>query len=68
MTALIPREPRKLRQPTKEVLREQLALAADEIIRLRAAMDGVTFASWGWSVETRKRPWWRRIFRNKTDG
>ena len=35
MTDLIPRLPRRLKQPTKECLREQLALAADEIIRLR---------------------------------
>lgn len=33
---LFPRQPRKMRQPPKDVLREQLVLAADEVIRLRA--------------------------------
>lgn len=60
---LIPKHRRRKRQPSAEVMRQQLALAADEIIRLRTAMDGVTFASWSWSTEHRKRPWWRRIFR-----
>lgn len=32
---LIPREPRRMKQPRKDVLREQLALAAAEIERLR---------------------------------
>lgn len=32
---LIPRAPKRKRQPTAEVMREQLRLAADEIIRLR---------------------------------
>lgn len=32
---LFPRPRRRLRQPTKDVLRENLALAADEIMRLR---------------------------------
>ena len=36
MTQLFPREPRRMRQPAKDVLREQLATAADEVIRLRA--------------------------------
>lgn len=37
MTAqLFPREPRRMKQPPKDVLREQLATAADEVIRLRA--------------------------------
>ncbi|WP_414490550.1 hypothetical protein [Stenotrophomonas maltophilia] len=33
---LFPREPRRMKQPAKDVLREQLAVAADEVIRLRA--------------------------------
>ncbi|WP_312318889.1 hypothetical protein [Stenotrophomonas sp.] len=33
---LFPRQPRRMRQPAKEVLRDQLATAADEVIRLRA--------------------------------
>ncbi|MDQ7302409.1 hypothetical protein [Stenotrophomonas sp. Sm0581] len=32
---LFPREPRRMKQPAKDVLREQLAVAADEVIRLR---------------------------------
>lgn len=35
---LIPREPRKMRQPRKATLREQLATAADTIIGLREEM------------------------------
>lgn len=35
---LIPREPRRKKQPTADVLREQLRLAADEIIRLRGEL------------------------------
>lgn len=31
---LFPREPRRLRQPTKDVMRDQLAIAADRIIEL----------------------------------
>lgn len=33
---LFPREPRRMKQPPKDVLREQLVIAADELIRLRA--------------------------------
>lgn len=33
---LFPRESRRMKQPAKEVLREQLVVAADEVIRLRA--------------------------------
>lgn len=37
MTAqLFPREPRRMKQPAKDVLREQLVVAADDVIRLRA--------------------------------
>lgn len=37
MTAqLFPREPRRMKQPAKDVLREQLVVAADEVISLRA--------------------------------
>jgi cell division protein FtsB len=32
---LIPRLPKRLRQPAKSVLRDQLALAADELIRAK---------------------------------
>lgn len=33
---IFPREPRRLRQPTKDVMRDQLAIAADRIIELSA--------------------------------
>lgn len=38
MTApqLFPKPPKRMRQPPKDLLREQLATAANEIIRLRA--------------------------------
>src|SRR5690606_34749725 len=41
MTApqLFPKPPKRMRQPPKDLLREQLATAADEIIRLRAEND-----------------------------
>lgn len=50
---LIPRAPRRMKQPRKDVLREQLALAADEIARLRI------------ENERLRRPWWRRIIRRE---
>lgn len=48
---LIPRQPRRMRQPTKDQLRDSLARAADEIQRLRL------------ENERLRRPWWRRIWR-----
>lgn len=33
---LFPKPAKRMKQPSKELLREQLATAADEIIRLRA--------------------------------
>jgi hypothetical protein len=44
---LISRAPKRKRQPTAEVMREQLRLAADEIIRLRAELAGAEY-----SIET----------------
>jgi len=35
-TQLFPREPRRMKQPAKDMVREQLVVAADEVIRLRA--------------------------------
>lgn len=46
-TPLIPREPRRMRQPSKDELRKQLATAADEMMRLRAENDRLR--------------WWRRL-------
>ncbi len=48
---LVPRLPRRMHQPRKDLLREQLALAADEIARLRA------------ENERLRQPWWKRITR-----
>lgn len=45
---LFPRPPRRMRQPRKDVLRDQLALAASEIETLRA------------ENERLRTPWWRR--------
>ncbi len=36
---LFPKPAKRMKQPPKDLLREQLATAADEIIRLRAAVD-----------------------------
>lgn len=49
---LIPKQPRRLLQPSKQVLRDQLALAATEIERLR------------WKLDWLKQPWWKRLFRS----
>lgn len=50
-----------MKQPTKDVMREQLALAASEIIRLRECV-----AEWkAWEnvrLPPLRRPWWRRWF------
>ena len=48
---LIPKAARKMRQPKKDTLREQLILAADTIQQQRVFMDYL------------RLPWWRRIFR-----
>lgn len=49
-----------MRQPTKDTLREQLALAADEIIRLRQVIE-TTKVLMGWNrAPVQPRPWWRR--------
>lgn len=61
---------RTMKQPRKDVLRDQLVLAADEIIRLRGVIDTICrMHSWkeyhGHSVE-KSAPWWRRIFRRRS--
>lgn len=48
---LIPRAPRRMKQPRKDLLREQLALAATTIEQQRA------------ELERLRAPWWRRIWR-----
>lgn len=50
-----------MNQPTKDALREQLALAADEKIRLLAAL--VWWEEWAHrrSWRGRVRAWWRRV-------
>lgn len=46
---LLPRPPRRMLQPRKSILREQLAQATGEIERQRA------------ENERLRAPWWRRI-------
>lgn len=53
---LFPRPPRRMKQPRKDVLREHLAEATEELIQLRA------------EVELLRMPWWRRFFRGKRHG
>lgn len=44
---LVPRQPKRKRQPTAAVMREQLRLAADEIIRLKTVIDSImTLKGW----------------------
>lgn len=63
-----------MKQPTKDTLREQLALAADEIIRLREEIQkqpiGFFFSPpgshHGWMIGSAvgghvTNPWWRRV-------
>ncbi|KMM77044.1 hypothetical protein ACP93_02445 [Xanthomonas sp. NCPPB 1128] len=46
---LFPRQPRRLKQPTKDLLRQHLASITEENIRLRA------------EVERLRSTWWRRL-------
>lgn len=43
---LFPRPPRRMKQPPKDVLREQLALAASEIVRLRTENERLRWWRW----------------------
>lgn len=78
MNDLIPRKPKRKRQPTAEMMREQLRLAADEIIRLRTEHEWfekhTAAVVWNFPVITRLRdeiaetpwnelPWWARLFK-----
>lgn len=47
----------KMLQPRKDVLREQLVLAADEIIRLREQREMLFYHA----VELTERRWWHRL-------
>lgn len=53
---LFPRPPRRMKQPRKDVLREHLAAATEELIQLRA------------EVEHLRMPWWRRFVGRKRHG
>jgi hypothetical protein len=50
---LIPREPRRMKQPKKDTLREQLILAAETIERQRRYMDWLRLP---WPVRIFRRP------------
>lgn len=50
---LFPKPPKRMRQPTKEQLRDQVATVTEDNIRLRAEIDHL------------RRPWWRRLFQRK---
>lgn len=62
-----------MKQPTKDALREQLALAADEIIRLRQTPPANYFGVMCNGLDIRRasfdeafpqrQPWWRSLFR-----
>jgi hypothetical protein len=62
-------KPRRKRQPTADVMREQLRLAADEIIRLREKLDArqhhVTTLMWKATTQLDRQlsaPWWVRLW------
>lgn len=76
MNQLIPRQPKRKHQPTAECMREQLRLAADEIIRLRTERDlmnrHMTVGAWTFPLrlpeevnvtDGKRSPWWRRLFK-----
>lgn len=50
---LFPRKPRRMKQPTKALLREYLDNATRELERVKA------------ENERLRMPWWRRIIRSK---
>ncbi|MDC7805571.1 hypothetical protein PQS31_01830 [Luteimonas sp BLCC-B24] len=50
---LFPRAPRRMKQPRKDLLRDELARAAAEIERLRIENEHL------------RRPWWRRLIPRK---
>lgn len=49
-----------MKQPTKDALREQLALAADEIIRLKSWQ--LCAAELIRELRGHRRPWWKRLW------
>ena len=61
-----------MKQPTKPALRDQLALAATEIIRLREDAEQAAIRHRNalvyctQHIEYLRRPWWRRIAPNRT--
>ena len=50
---LFPRQPRRMRQPRKDQLRDELARAAARIEALETENEHL------------RRPWWRRLIRRK---
>lgn len=52
---LFPRHPKRKKQPRADQLREQLALAADEIIRLRTERGWIRYYQAVWRQITRRK-------------
>lgn len=73
-TNLLPRKPRRMKQPRKETLRTELARAASTIVDLKEAMAHMTVeldqarlhSLELWARIRNATPWWRRIFRKRT--
>lgn len=69
---MFPKPARRMRQPRKEKLREELARAASVIEEQRVTIEYLervietTRSLMGWNRPPRiRRPWWHRIFRSK---
>ena len=68
---LIPRQPRRMKQPRKSTLREQMALAATQIADQRqiiehqeAQLQSMREAyAQLWANTNRRAPWWRKLWR-----
>ncbi|MGQ4661297.1 hypothetical protein [Lysobacter sp. F6437] len=69
MNDLFPRAPRRMQQPRKDKLREELARAASTIEQQRHTIDYLERANeitrFAANLNRPARPWWRRIFRSK---
>lgn len=55
---LVPKLPRRLKQPTKQVLRDHLAVAASELERTHGELQRLQADN-----DRLRQPWWKRIRR-----